>query len=137
MKNKHRPVSNVGRVVQPRSGLLFHMDLKTFRTRSINHQHYVVDIIDDNSGKAFIYPLRLKSHALRDALQAFYNTVCKPRGINFFSLRMDNAGELVSHEVQAYCATNGIHLDTLFCMIRAMIEASRMPGFLWNKARAI
>ena len=36
-----------------------YMDLKTVRTRSINHQHYVADIIDDNSGKAFIYPLRL------------------------------------------------------------------------------
>ena len=68
MKNKHCPVSNVGRFVQSRSGLLFHKDPKTVRTRSINHQHYVADIIDDNSGKAFIYHLRLKSHALRDAL---------------------------------------------------------------------
>ena len=61
------------------------MNLKTVCTRSINHQHYLADIIDDNSGKAFVYPLRLKSHALRDALQAFYNTVCKPR-ITFFSV---------------------------------------------------
>ena len=27
MKNKHKPVSNVGRMVQSRPGLLFHMDL--------------------------------------------------------------------------------------------------------------
>ena len=52
MKNKHKPVSNVGRMVPPRSGLLFHMNIKTVRTRSIHHQHYVVDIIDDNSGMA-------------------------------------------------------------------------------------
>jgi hypothetical protein len=38
------------------------------------------------------------------------NTVCKPRGIHHFALRIDNAGELTSHEVQAYCAENGIHL---------------------------
>jgi hypothetical protein len=51
MKDKHLPISDVGRFVQPRSGLLFHMDLKTVRTRSINHEHYIVDIIDDNSDK--------------------------------------------------------------------------------------
>ena len=65
---------------------------------------------------------------------------------------MDNAGKLVSHEVQAFCASHGIHLvpvpayrytlngvaerffDTLFCMIRAMVESSLMPGFIWNYA---
>ena len=29
MKNKHKPVSNVDRMVQSRPGLPFHMDLKT------------------------------------------------------------------------------------------------------------
>ena len=100
MKNKHKPIPNVGRIVQPRPGLLFRMDLKTVRTRSINHQHYVVDIIDDNSGRAHVYCIRRRSDALRDALQVFHNTVCRPRGINFFALRLDNAGELMSHEVQ-------------------------------------
>jgi hypothetical protein len=55
MKNKHLPISIVGRFVQPRPGLLFHMDLKTVRTRLINHEHYIVDIIDDNSAKPWIY----------------------------------------------------------------------------------
>jgi hypothetical protein len=111
MKNKHLlPISDVGRFVQPRSGLLFHMDLKTVRTRSINHEHYIVDIIDDNSDKPWVYFLRKKSDAFALALQVFVNTVCKPRGIHYFALRIDNAGELTSHEVQAYCAVNGIHL---------------------------
>jgi hypothetical protein len=152
MKNKHRPVSNIGRFVQPRPGLLFHMDLKTVRTRSINHEHYIVDIIDDNSDKPWIYCLRKKSDAFEQALQVFRNTVCKPRGITFFALRIDNAGELTSHEVQSYCAVNGIHLvpvpayrhalngvaekffDTLLNMIRAMLESAHMPGYLWNYA---
>jgi hypothetical protein len=78
--------------------------------------------------------------------------VCKPRGIHYFALRIDNAGELTSYEVQAYCATNGIHLvpvpayrhafngvtekffDTLLCMIRCMIESTHMPAFLWSHA---
>jgi hypothetical protein len=63
MKNKHLPISDVGRFVQPRPGQLFHMDLKTVRTRSINHEHYIVDIIDDNSDKPWIYCLRKKSDA--------------------------------------------------------------------------
>ena len=134
-------IQRLGVSIQPRPGLLFHMDLKTVRTRSINHQHYLVDIINDNSG------LRRKSDTLLDALCIFYDTVCRPRGINFFALRMDNAGELVSHEVHEFCATHGIHLvpvsaylhawsrvaerffDTLFCMIRSMIETSHLPGF--------
>jgi hypothetical protein len=82
----------------------------------------------------------------------FVNTVCKPRGIHYFVLQIDNAGELTSHEVQAYCATNGIHLvpvpayrhafdgvaekffHTLLCMIRCMLESTHMPTFLWNYA---
>jgi hypothetical protein len=76
MKNKHRPISDVGRFVQPRPGLLFHMDLKTVRTRSINHEHYIVDIIDDNSDKPWIYYMRKKSDAFAMALQVFVNTVC-------------------------------------------------------------
>jgi hypothetical protein len=83
----------------------------------------------------------------------FVNTVCKPRGIHYFVLQIDNAGgELTSHEVQAYCATNGIHLvpvpayrhafngvaekffDSLLCMIRCMLESTHMPTFLWNYA---
>jgi hypothetical protein len=81
-----------------------------------------------------------------------FNTVCKPRGLNYFALRIDNAGELTSHEVQAYCADNGIHLvpvpayrhafngvakkffDTLLGMIRYMLESTRMPTYLWNYA---
>ena len=114
------------------------------RTRSINHQHYVVDLIDDNSNMAFIFCLRRKSDALRDALQVFYT--CQPHGITFFALRIDNAGDLVSHEVQHYCADYGIHLpacmdgvaerffDTLLCMIRSIIEALHLPGFIWNYA---
>ena len=84
MKNKHKPVPNVGRMVQPRPGLLFHMDLKTVRTRSFNHQHYVVDIIDDISGFAHIYCLRRKSDALRDALQVFHKTVCKTISLTLY-----------------------------------------------------
>jgi hypothetical protein len=59
MRNKHLPITDIGRFVQPRPGLLFHMDLKTVRTRSINHEHYIVDIIDDNSDKPWIYCLRI------------------------------------------------------------------------------
>jgi hypothetical protein len=128
------------------------MDLKTVRTRSINHEHYIVDIIDDNSDKPWIYCRRKKSDAFAMALKVFVNTVCKPRGIHYFALRIDNAGELTSHEVQAYCATNGIHLmpvpayrhafnevaekffDTLLCMIRCMLESTHMPAFLWSHA---
>ena len=111
MKNKHLPISNIGRFVQPRPGLLFHMDLKTVvRTRSINHEHYVVDIIDDNSDKTWIYCIRRKSDALDHAIKVFVDTVCRPRGINFFALRIDNGGELVSHETQQYCADNGNHM---------------------------
>jgi hypothetical protein len=120
------------------------MDLKTARTRSINHEH--------NSDKPWIYCLRKKSDAIAMALQVFVNTVCKPRGIPYFALRIDNAGELTSHEVQAYCAVNGIHLkavpayrhafngvaekffDTLLCMIRCMLESTHMPAFLWSHA---
>jgi hypothetical protein len=86
------------------------------------------------------------------ALQVFVNTVCKPRGIHYFVLRIDNAGEMTSHEVQVYCAVNGIHLvpvpayrhafhgvaekffDTLLCMIRCMLESTHMPAFLWSHA---
>ena len=80
-------------------------------------------------------------------LYAFYDTVCRSRGINFFALCMDNnAGKLVSHEVHEFCASHGIQLipvpayrherffDTLYCMIRSMIETSHLPGFIWNYA---
>jgi hypothetical protein len=110
MKNKHLPISNVGRFVQPRPGLLCHMDLKTVRTRSINHEHYIVDIIDDNSDKPWVYYLRKKSDAFPLALQVFVNTVCKPRGLNYFALRIDNAGELTSHEVPTMASTSSLCL---------------------------
>ena len=55
-------------MVQSRPGLLFHMDLKTVHTRIINYQHYLVDIIVDNSAFAHIYCFRRKSDALQEAL---------------------------------------------------------------------
>ena len=126
--------------------------LLSLRTRFIKNQHYLVDIIDDNSGMAHIHCLRQKSDTLRDAQCTFYDTICRPRGINFFALRMDNGGELVSHEVHEFCASHCIHLvpvpayrhawngvaerfsDTLFCMIHSMIETSHLPGFIRNYA---
>jgi hypothetical protein len=80
------------------------MDLKTVRTRSLTMSTYVTDIIDDNSDKTWIHCLRRKSDALDHAIKVFNDTVCRPRGINFFALRIDNGGELVSHETQQYCA---------------------------------
>jgi hypothetical protein len=88
MKNKHQPVTSVGRYVQLRPGLLFHIDLRTVRTRSINHEYYVLDVIDDNSDKPWVYPLRRKSDALALGLQVFHKTVCLPRGISFYALRL-------------------------------------------------
>ena len=124
-----------------------------FTGQSIFTIYVVVDIIDNNSGRAHVYCSRRRSDVLRDALQVFHYTICRPRGINFFALRLDNAGILMSREVQNYCHDYGIHLvpvptyrhawngvaekffDTLFCMIRAIIiESSRLPGFLWNYA---
>jgi hypothetical protein len=63
-------------------------------TRSINHEHYIVDIIDDNSDQPWIYCLRKKSDAFAMAMQVFVNTVCKPRGIHYFALRIDNATQM-------------------------------------------
>jgi hypothetical protein len=65
MKNKHLlPISDVGRFVQPRSGLLFHMDLKTVRTRSMNHEHYIVVIIDDTTPTSRGYTFCARSPTL-------------------------------------------------------------------------
>ena len=78
--------------------------------------------------------------------------VRNPESTREQSKKGSNAGELMSHEVQHYCTDHGIHLvpipayrqawngvaerffDTLFCMVRAMIETSQLPGFLWNYA---
>ena len=53
--------------------------------------------------------MRKKTEAL-STLKTFINEVCIPTGITRFALRMDNAGEYVSHETtERFCIEHGIH----------------------------
>jgi hypothetical protein len=154
-KAQHLPsVSHVGTFPACRRGLRFHTDNKTMGIRSYHHFFYWVPFVDDNARKAWIYFLRRKSDYLRHALMPFYNEVCLPAGITYFELRLDNGGEMVSHEVETFCHERGIRLHpvpphsqyrngvaeslikTRMMMTRPMMTTARLPGMLWEFAVA-
>ena len=151
-KFKLQPVSHDGRYIQISPGLLFHMDMKTIAVRSRHgHYHYFVGIIDDNSHRSWVYFMRKKTEALF-VLKTFINEACTPAGITRFALRMDNAGEYVSHEMERFCVEHDIHrvptpayrqayngvverfFDIVMNMVRAMLLVAHFHNCYWNWA---
>ena len=95
--------------------------------------------------------MRKKTEALF-VLKTFINEACTPAGITRFALRMDNAGEYVSHEMERFCVEHDIHrvptpayrqayngvverfFDIVMNMVRAMLLVAHFHNCYWNWA---
>ena len=83
-------------------------------------------------------------------LKKFIAEVLTPSGIKHFVLRMDNAGEYVSHELEIFCVEANLHrvptpayrqayngvverfFDICMNMVRTMLSVALMNVCYWN-----
>jgi len=76
-------------------------------TSSITGYKYFLLIVDDFSGKMWVYFLKYKSDVF-SIFQKFKSLVKKESSYNIITLRTDNGGEFCSSAFSNFCDTHGI-----------------------------
>lgn len=76
-------------------------------TSSVTSCKYFLLIVDDFSGKMWVYFLKYKSDVF-SIFQKFKSLVEKEFGCNIITLRTDNGGEFCSSTFSNFCDTHGI-----------------------------
>ena len=134
-------------------GHLTHMDLwGRYPVQSINRNQYYILMINDKSRYTTIQFLKQKSQATQHVQN--YITHLNVRRHNTHTICIDRGTKFINDALKTWCAEHGIEIQTtapyspsqnrvaermnrtIVELVRAMINAQNLPGFLWEPAVA-
>lgn len=134
-----------------RPGELTHTDLwGKYPTRSIGDHQYYISFVDDSTRYVTVKLLKRKDEAVQCIKE--HLTYLRTQGKSPRALRADNGKEYSNDELITWCRKEGIEIQftapyspsqngvaerlnrTLIELARAMMDARKVPEFLWDSA---